>query len=417
MLGIEAHRHARVLAPAQQVLVDVAVDLVVAGQLRQRGLGIGDPAAALELALEQGLVLGHARAQGGRIRAHGRLFAAQLLVQRVDRHQVAVAAAAARLRGLAARGLGDDLVLQVLELVADPDHVRVVVGVGQQQAVEFGLQLDHARAVLALATLAGADLGLALELLGDRPIAHLQLRQVGLRGLDALAQLADAGVDVGRGARARVLVLGAELLEPVLGPGQLAVVLLDPRGDELVGLAALALLRRQALRDEHLGELARHPEGAVGIRVLVRDLDQVLAAVADHGRRLEPLGQALLLEQRGLGGQPAAFLQDRGQDLAAVDDLARDAAAVGDPGGDRAPFHERLDDVVLLDQDGGRGGVGLGPQGAQRQRDQRDGGEHHDHGHPAPVRLVGQDRQLLLQYRQAAAVLAHGDLRMPARAR
>src|SRR5688572_24858835 len=52
VLAIDIHRHARVLAPTQEILIDVAIHLVIARQLRQRRFAAVDALAAIELVLQ-----------------------------------------------------------------------------------------------------------------------------------------------------------------------------------------------------------------------------------------------------------------------------------------------------------------------------------------------------------------------------
>ena len=230
----------------------------------------------------------------------------QLAIQRVEGRVGAVERAGTAGRAVLGAGfLALEVFREVAHLVLDAHHVRVLVGVGHQQLVALVLQFAQAAADLAGAGLHQADLILARQLALDGARLRAHVDHVHARTFDLPAQFADAGIDVGIDARARVGVLAAVLLQLAFGLGQLGVVLADLRVDELVGVAAFALLGRQALADHQVGEAAGDVVGALGVGIDVLDLDQVLARIGDL-RALGDLFLELFLRQRRRVGCPAS---------------------------------------------------------------------------------------------------------------
>ncbi len=143
------------------------------------------------------------------------------------------------------------------------------------------------------------------------PSVESLLHQRHARLLDLGAQRADARVGVGLAAGLRVGVGRSGMpCRLVFGVGQLLVVVVDLAVDELVGLAALAFLRREAFLDEELGEALGDVERALAIAVAVGDLDQVVARARDRGAVLDLLDDLVLADRRGILRGPAAGLED-----------------------------------------------------------------------------------------------------------
>ena len=269
----------------------------------------------------------------------------------------------------------------------------MLLGVGKQQLVALGLQLGEARAELAGAGLDHGHFAFAGQLRPQRAFLRTQVDQLHAPCLNRPAQLADARIDVGIDAGARVRIAVAEAFQLALGAGELLVVLLDLGIDEAVGLAAFAFLGRQAFLDHQFGEAFGNAIRALGVRVAVGDLDEVGAGIGDLGPADDLLDQLVLLERRRVVVQPAAGLQDFLHHLLAEGHFAQDAGAVDHIGGDGTAFHQRSDDVAFLHQDGGRGGVALRQQHAQPQRKHGDGGEDAQQRNRAAAEFLGEDRQ------------------------
>ena len=336
MIGVEVHRDARVFAALEQILIDVAIHFVIAREFGQLVFRIGDAAAAVEFGIQQRFARAHARLFGGDVAAHFGELAAQFLIQRIELHRIVDRRRRAAGGALRALGLfAADLILQVLHLMTHADHVGMLVGVGEQQPVELRLQFGQARAVLAFARLHGGDFGFAGQLRDQRGFLRALFHQVHARVFDLRAQFADARARILFAARTRVGILAAIGLELVFGVGELVAVDFDLAVDEFVRVAALALFRGEAFGDEQVGEPARHVVGAFGIRILVGDLQQVLAQIDDADAALDAVDDALELERTRVGILPAAGFDDFFEDLAAEDHLARDGGAVGVAGGRR----------------------------------------------------------------------------------
>ena len=305
----------------------------------------------------------------------------QVRIDRVEGDRV-VDRGADRSRSLLLGLRGCKLLFQVVDLVAGTHHVRVVVGVGQQQLAQVRLQLRDLGAVHVLARLHGRDLRLAAQRAAHRGGLRAELRRLHFRVFDLAAQDRNARAGIGDGAGRCVRVAGDVALQRVGGRDQFLVVLLDLAVHEIVGAGAFGLLGSEALGDEQACHVAGEVVNALGVGIVVADAQQqsVLRCL-DVGMALEPVDQFVTFDRGQLGHVPAAVRKQLVQRILAEDHLARDVGAVGHLGSRRDAFGQRLDDVVFLDQDRGLGDELLGPEHAEHQCQQRDrreqGGQHH----------------------------------------
>src|SRR5882672_464452 len=395
-IAVQVHRDARVLSPAQQVLVDLAVDRVVARQLRQARVTTVKALAPLELLLHLALRLGDARLEGLDQDLVLRQLVPQLLVYRAVGRRFARLDAAGALGLFVAFALALQRVHQVLDLLLDLDDVRVVILVAQAQRVELGLQLSDTRAVLALARDRGGRFGLAEHLPLERRAPDLGFAQLLRRALDARVQLVQARVDFDLTAAPRLEGRRPHILEVLFSARQLVVVFLRLLLDEVERRTAFSRLGRDAFLNEQLRELLRDAVRPVGVVVTVVDPHDVLAHRDDRRALLDAVDDALQLLPVRVRGHPATVLHHRVHDLPPEDDLADVLAPVGHLGRHRGALHQRLEDVLLFDEDAGRGGEPLRPYRSRGQDGRVDENEEDD-DHPARVeRLVDEGFRELL---------------------
>ena len=318
-----------------------------------------------------------------------RQFAAQLLIDRIVHDCFVRVQALGRLCFLAALALDTGFRPEILDLVLELNDVRIGIVEGQPQRIELRLQFCDACPELSFTGSQNGHLGFAAHLPLERRTLHLGLPQLQGRILDAGIERNQPRAKFGFATGACIQVRRPQLSEFVFGDGELMLVLLRLLVDEFECRENLRFLLGDNLGDEQFRKSFRHEIRALRLVVAVVDVDDRLASAGCVGERralLDLLDELVLIHGGRAVLHPSTPLKNAVHNLAAENNLARVLAAVGDIGRHCSPQHQRLDDVLVVDEYAGSRRIGPRPDECRRQRRQV---HNHEQGHEQPARVEG----------------------------
>src|SRR3989344_4812016 len=305
---VEVHGDTRVFATPQQILINIAVNLIITREFGKRRFTAMHAFASFQFLRQFPLGFVDARAEHLDIGSRLRQFLLELLVQWIVDHTLVNHDLAVRLGDFTPRAFFDDGLVQVLDLMTDLDYVRISFVITHPQRFQARLQFRDA----------GAELAFARE---DR--GNFRLAQVLGRLLDSRPQLIQSRADIRVAARTRIEVGGTEILQLLFCLDELAVIFLGLLVNEVERRLAFRRLGAKAFRNEKIGIFLRRLEGTLRIIIPVLNPDNVLADAGDRRSFGELLDYLVLLRERRIASHPAGILEDLVHDLAPEDDLAR----------------------------------------------------------------------------------------------